>query len=291
METEGRNYKTELILAKTGDITGNIYNLKRMHNKKLYQIGNNFLKVKNIYRNHNTEPKYKVFGTQTVDFTNSKITKTTITPLNKNKKNKKILFNEIKNICDNIYESNNNQNNNFRTKLREDIIKSIDNYIFSDLRKNILFPKMIKTKKNKEIKLKEIKVFKVKEKEKGKEKTKEKEKKERSFDSNKVSMKDILNNYDCNSSHRRVKVYRYKYGDYAKNNTKYNHPQLYTLNNIFRTRNIFPSIGPQKALNTFHDFTNLIPEKRINKSEFNKQIYKAYKTMKTKNINEKGILI
>ena len=59
METEGRNYKTELILAKTGDITGNIYNLKRMHNKKLYQIGNNFLKVKNIYRNHNTEPKDK----------------------------------------------------------------------------------------------------------------------------------------------------------------------------------------------------------------------------------------
>ena len=58
--------------------------------------------------------------------------------MNKNKKNKKILFNEIKNICDNIYESNNNQNNNFRTKLREDIIKSIDNYIFSDLRKNIL---------------------------------------------------------------------------------------------------------------------------------------------------------
>ena len=159
METEGRNYKTELILAKTGDITGNIYNLKRMHNKKLYQIGNNFLKVKNIYRNNNTEPKYKVFGTQTVDSTNTKITKTTITPLNKNKKNKKILFNEIKNICDNIYESNNNQNNNFRTKLREDIIKSIDNYIFSDLRKNILFPKMIKAKKNKEIKLKEIKVF------------------------------------------------------------------------------------------------------------------------------------
>ena len=289
METEGRNYKTELILAKTGDITGNIYNLKRMHNKKLYQIGNNFLKVKNIYRNHNTEPKYKVFGTQTVDSTNSKITKTTIAPLNNNKKNKKILFNEIKNICDNIYESNNNQNNNFRTKLREDIIKSIDNYIFSDLRKNILFPKMIKTKKNKEIKVKEFKLFKIKEKEK--EKTKEKEKKERSFDSNKVSMKDILNNYDCNSSHRRVKVYRYKYGDYAKNDIKYNHPQLITLNNKFRTSNIFPSIGPQKALNTFHDFTNLIPEKRINKSEFNKQIYKAYKTMKTKNINEKGILI
>ena len=289
METEGRNYKTELILAKTGDITGNIYNLKKMHNKKLYQIGNNFLKVKNIYRNHNTEPKYKVFGTQTVDFTNSKITKTTITPLNKNKKNKKILFNEIKNICDNIYESNNNQNNNFRLKLREDIIKSIDNYIFSDLRKNILFPKMIKTKKNKEIKIKEIKLFKKKEKDKTIDK--EKETKERSFDSNKVSMKDILNSYDCNSSHRKVKVYKYKYGDYAKNNAKYNHPQLYTLNNTFRTRNIFPTIGPQKALNTFHDFTNLIPEKRINKREFNKQIYKAYKTMKTKNNNEKGILI
>ena len=289
METEGRNYKTELILAKTGDITGNIYNLKKMHNKKLYQIGANFLQVRNISRNQNTEPKYKAFGTQTFGSTKTSITKTTITPLNKHKKNKKILFNEIKNICDNIYESNNNQNNNFRLKLREDIIKSIDNYIFSDLRKNILFPKMIKTKKNKEIKIKEIKLFKKREKDKTIDK--EKETKERSFDSNKVSMKDILNSYDCNSSHRRVKVYKYKYGDYAKNNVKYNHPQLYTLNNTFRTRNIFPTIGPQKALNTFHDFTNLIPEKRINKREFNKQIYKAYKTMKTKNNNEKGILI
>ena len=289
METEGISYKTDLILAKTGSIRGNIYNLKKMHKKKLYQIGTNFLQVRNISRNQNTEPKYKVFGTQTVGSTKTSITKTTITPLNKHKKNKKILFNEIKNICDNIYESNNNQNNNFRLKLREDIIKSIDNYIFSDLRKNILFPKMIKTKKNKEIKIKEIKLFKKKEKDKTNEK--EKETKERSFDSNKVSMKDILNSYDCNSSHRRVKVYKYKYGDYAKNNVKYNHPQLYTLNNTFRTRNIFPTIGPQKALNTFHDFTNLIPEKRINKREFNKQIYKAYKTMKTKNNNEKGILI
>jgi electron transfer flavoprotein alpha subunit len=148
---------------------------------------------------------------------------------------------------------------------------------------------MIKTKKNKEIKIKEIKLFKKREKDKTIDK--EKETKERSFDSNKVSMKDILNSYDCNSSHRKVKVYKYKYGDYAKNNAKYNHPQLYTLNNTFRTRNIFPTIGPQKALNTFHDFTNLIPEKRINKREFNKQIYKAYKTMKTKNNNEKGILI
>ena len=58
METEGISYKTDLILAKTGTIRGNIYNLKKMHKKKLYQIGNNFLKVKNIYRNHNTEPKY-----------------------------------------------------------------------------------------------------------------------------------------------------------------------------------------------------------------------------------------
>ena len=289
METEGISYKTDLILAKTGTIRGNIYNLKKMHKKKLYQIGTNFLQVRNITRNQNTEPKYKVFGTQTVGSTKTSITKTTITPLNKHKKNKKILFNEIKSICNNIYESNNNQNNNFRLKLREDIIKSIDNYIFSDLRKNILFPKMIKTKKNKEIKIKEIKLFKKREKDKTIDK--EKEAKERSFDSNKLSIKDILNSYDCNSSHRRVKVYKYKYGDYAKNNVKYNHPQLYTLNNTFRTRNIFPTIGPQKALNTFHDFTNLIPEKRINKREFNKQIYKAYKTMKTKNNNEKGILI
>ena len=86
---------------------------------------------------------------------------------------------------------------------------------------------MIKTKKNKEIKIKEIKLFKKREKDKTIDK--EKETKERSFDSNKVSMKDILNSYDCNSSHRRVKVYKYKYGDYAKNNVKYNHPQLYTL--------------------------------------------------------------
>ena len=101
-------------------------------------------------------------------------------------------------------------------------------------------------------------------------------------------MKDILNNYDCNSSHRRVKVYRYKYGDYAKNNTKYNHPQIYTLNNTYKQRKLFPKIKPHKS---FLGFAHLIPEKKEKEKDFDKQMYQAYKTMKNKVKNEIGIQI
>ena len=304
METEEKKYKTELILMNARNIKGNLFHLRKTHKKKLYQIANGFLKIKNranIERNQIEESKYKMSGTQTVESdniynNNNNKTKKNKTPLNRNKKNKKLLFKEIKNICDNIYDSNNNKNDNFKIKLREDIIKSIDNYVFSDLRKNILFPKVYnKINNNKKILFKKkFKEKKQKEKEKNNEKEKEKE---LSFDSNKVSMKDILNNYVGNTklSQRRIKVYKYnyKYGDYANNYIRYNHPQIYTLNNTntFRARNIFPSIRPPKTLNQFHDFSNLIPEKKINKKEVNKEIYKSYKIMKIKNKNEIGIII
>ena len=46
------------------------------------------------------------------------------------------------------------KSNTYRIKLRENIIKSIDDYIFNDLKKNVLFPKMLNIRTNKESKLK-----------------------------------------------------------------------------------------------------------------------------------------
>ena len=58
----------------------------------------------------------------------------------------------------------------------------------------------------------------------------------------------------------------------------------------YRIKDMFPRIKPFDTLNEFHDFTKLIPEKKTNNKEFNKQIYKAYKTMKIKNKKQRELL-
>ena len=286
METEIKNNKSEFT-----QVTNSIFSFKgnkdKNSTKNIYKNEINNLKKEcinkkkiNSYRNINNNNKK--LGTQTYSYT-SKST------------NKKIIFKDIKNICENIYNTNRNKNTNYRIKLREDIIKSIDNYVFTDLRKNILFPKMFNVKTKKNIKIPKIHFFSKKKKEE-KEKKEKKEGKE-SFDSNKVSLKEIWNNYSENSSrfnrgiHKNVKVYRCKYGDYAKNDIKYNHPQIYTLTNTYRQKASLPIIIPHQTLNSLLDFTKLIPEKKSKEKDFNKNLYKAYKTMKSKNKKEIGIYI
>ena len=285
MKTEEKKNNSELITKnkKNTKIETNINKMKKILKNKLNHTEVKNIKTKNIFSDNSRNKKYKMFGTQTIQpeeqISNIKIkAKKTINVGNRNKK-RKILFNEIKSLCDNMYNINNFKNNNLRIKLGEDIIKSIDHYVTSDLRKDILRPKKTFMFKNdKSIKIQKLKLL----------RREIQEKKEINFDSNKVSLKDTLKKYENDSQlkNRRIKVYRYKFEDYAINNVKYNHPQIYTLNNLYGIRNIYPKIKPQTTLNSIQDFTKLIPEKRSNKRELNKQIYKVYKTMKTKNKHE-----
>jgi hypothetical protein len=159
---------------------------------------------------------------------------------------------------------------------------------------------MLNIRTNKKSKLKKLKFFShdnkikkelIKEKEKEIIKEKEEEKKKEVYNySNKMNIIDLVNNTNVNSKikNRNSRVYIYKYEDYANNNIKYNHPQIYTLNNTYKQRKLFPKIKPHKS---FLGFAHLIPEKKEKEKDFDKQMYQAYKTMKNKVKNEIGIQI
>ena len=285
METEIKNSKSEFT-----QVTNSIFSFRNNKNKNSTKIicKNEINNLKkdcinkkkiNRYRNIKNNNSNKTLGTQTYSYT-SKST------------DKKIIFKDIKNICENIYNNSRNKEDNYRIKLKEDIIKSIDNYVFTDLRKNILFPKMFNVKTKKIIKIPKVHFFSKKKKEK-----KEKKEGKESIDSNKVTLKEIWNDYSENSCrlnrgvHKNVKVYKCKYGDYAKNDVKFNHPQIYTLNNTYRNKTNLPIIIPHQTLNSLLDFTKLIPEKKSKEIDFNKKLYKAYQTMKSKSKKEIGIYI
>ena len=290
METEDKISQTDFGILNTRKFGINIHNLKKIQKKGK----SNFQK---LFRNENREQQYKISGTQTENFkTSSKYSdKLSSNIFNKKERSnsKKVLLTGIQNLCDNIYGEK-YKSNTYRIKLRENIIKSIDDYIFNDLKKNVLFPKMLNIRTNKESKLKKLKFFshdnKIK-KELIKEKEKEEEKKKEVYNySNKMNIIDLVNNTNVNSKikNRNSRVYIYKYEDYANNNIKYNHPQIYTLNNTYKQRKLFPKIKPHKS---FLGFAHLIPEKKEKEKDFDKQMYQAYKTMKNKVKNEIGIQI
>jgi len=296
METEDKNSQTDFGILNTRKFGINIHNLKKIQKKGK----SNF---KKLFRNENREQQYKISGTQTENFkTSSKYSdKLSSNIFNKKERSnsKKVLLTGIQNLCDNIYGEK-YKSNTYRIKLRENIIKSIDDYIFNDLKKNVLFPKMLNIRTNKKSKLKKIKFFShdnkikkelIKEKEKEIIKEKEEEKKKEVYNySNKMNIIDLVNNTNVNSKikNRNSRVYIYKYEDYANNNIKYNHPQIYTLNNTYKQGKLFPKIKPHKS---FLGFAHLIPEKKEKEKDFDKQMYQAYKTMKNKVKNEIGIQI
>lgn len=281
METEKINHKIDFKLYPSEEHKYKIYYKPRKNNN---EINHRF--------NEQNEPKFKTFGTQTFEenlsnnsnIKNNKKRKIKLKFINKAKIIKKNLLNNIKSFCDDFYDSN-KENNNYRNKLREDIVKNIDNYIFSELNKNILFPKFHRENFKKKI---NINCF-LNNKNKNKKENKiKKEKKLRSFDSDIVSKKNIfLTNFseDSKSKNKKEKLCKYKFEDYAKNTVKYNHPQIYTLINRNKNKNIFPKIKPKKTLNQFLDIAKLIPEIKTNKTNYNKQMYEAYQTMNIKNKN------
>ena len=291
METEDKISQTDFGILNTRKFGINIHNLKKIQKKGK----SNFQK---LFRNENREQQYKISGTQTENFkTSSKYSdKLSSNIFNKKERSnsKKVLLTGIQNLCDNIYGEK-YKSNTYRIKLRENIIKSIDDYIFNDLKKNVLFPKMLNIRTNKKSKLKKLKFFShdnkikkelIKEKEKEIIKEKEEEKKKEVYNySNKMNIIDLVNNTNVNSKikNRNSRVYIYKYED-----IKYNHPQIYTLNNTYKQRKLFPKIKPHKS---FLGFAHLIPEKKEKEKDFDKQMYQAYKTMKNKVKNEIGIQI
>ena len=184
------------------------------------------------------------------------------------KRKQEEIFHTVRGMCHNIYESKNIDNNS-RMKLREEIIDKIQIYINTNLRKNVLCPQIIiRNKKNNKL----ITPNKIK-------------RKLKSFDTNKMNSKSIVRNSfeETNEKYINLKNSRIvTYENYARNDTIFNHPQIYTLNNNFyKTKN--PTSKTQKKLKSFLDFSKLIPERKRDQKEINKQIYSVYKTMKNKN--------
>ena len=199
--------------------------------------------------------------------------------LKKNKKNissihfkdKKKLFNEVKSICQKLYDSD-NEDNSERMKIREGIINKVDKYILSDLKNNILCPEIIDNKKKKHKYITPRKYN---------NETKEKEK---YMDINLKTMEDIIRTYYEEPYLQPVDLKDLRmvtYGNYAKNYTIFNHPQIYALNNNFCSeKRLIPNKTPKKLKSL--ELTKLIPERKQDKNEINKQIYSVYKTMKNK---------
>ena len=186
-------------------------------------------------------------------------------------KNKKKLFNEVQSICQKLYESD-NEDNNSRMKIREDIISSVDKYIYNDLKKNILCPEVadIKKKKPKNISPKKYK--------------NEIRDKEKYIDTNLITMEDIIRTYYEEPYLKSVNINDLRmitYGNYARKYTIFNHPQIYTLNSNFgNDKKLIPNKTPKKLKSL--ELTKLIPQRKQDKNEINKQIYSVYKTMKIK---------
>ena len=180
-----------------------------------------------------------------------------------NNQQKKI-FNSVMDMCRDLYEPKNTDNNK-RMKLREDIIEKVNNYVNKDLKKNILFPKIVDNKKK--IKNELIIPNKI-----------TKRTKLKSLDSNKINLKSMTANNSEQKNTRTINSRIVTYENYANNDTNYNHPQIYTLNNSNFKKYLL--IKTSKNLKTSIDFSKLIPERKIDQKEINKQLYSVYKTMK-----------
>ena len=241
---------------------------------KVYSFKNNKLdnRIKpeksNIF---STEIDYKNYLRSSRDYNHikSKKNKKNISPKSFKDKNK--LFNEVKSICQKLYDSD-NEDNNERMKIREGIINKVDKYINSDLKNNILCPEVIDNKKKKP---KYITPKKYKN---------ESKEKEKYLDTNLITMEDIIRTYYEEPYLKSVNLKDLRmvtYGNYAKNYTIFNHPQIYTLNNnICSEKRLIPNKTPKKLISL--ELTKLIPERKQDKKEINKQIYSVYKTMKNK---------
>ena len=100
---------------------------------------NNIMNIRNNYSINVRRVREKINKN-----TNTK--KYYISPPHKN--NNTQMFNTLMDMCHNLYKTK-NPDNNIRMKLREDILHNVDNYLFSNLKKNILCPEIIDKKKKK----------------------------------------------------------------------------------------------------------------------------------------------
>ena len=240
-------------------LNNNLENITNMKSKKFFNTEldskNNLYSLRNIYSINLGENKNKI-----------NIKKIFRSPQNRNKED---IFNTVMGMCHSIYDSKKTDNNS-RMKLREEIIHNINNYINMNLKKNVLCPEIfIRKKKSYEI----ISPNKIK-------------RKLKSIDSNRMNLKTIVNKFcqEPDEKYSDLKKSRIiTYENYAIKDTIFKHPQIYTLNNNFYKVKKPISIKTQKNLKSFLEFSNLIPERKKDQKEINKQIYSVYKTMKGKN--------
>ena len=235
---------------------GNIINMKQ------YKLFNTEIDNKNNFWSMRNNYSINIDGGKNY-FNNKNFC---ISPQNNHKKK---ILNRVMEMCHDIYESK-NEDNNIRMKLREDIVHKINHYVNFNLNKNILYPEFNDIKKKK-IKISFLNKIK-------------KEKKLKSVDSNKMTLKSFIQKYN-NEIPNLKPAYTKKprivtFENYANNNTIYKHPQIYTLNN--NIKKYYP-LQTQKNLQTFVGFSQLIPERKVDQQETNKQLYSVYKTMKNRN--------
>lgn len=283
-EFESKNIQTFFVINQKEKIFKNKRKYNELFNNKInlkdYEKCFKYRSLRNSLENIINDKQSKLFNTEVENKNNFLSNRINYSILGRKKKIfnannyslspvnnlKKTIFNTVLDMCHDLYESK-NKDNNKRMKLREDILDKVNHYVNKDLKKNILCPEIFDTKKKKEIEL--IIPNKIK-----------KVPKLKSVDSNKINLKSIIKKY---SEQPKLKTINLKnsriitYENYANNNINYNHPQIYTLNN-----NIKKYFGrkTQKNLKTYIDFSKLIPERKIDQKEINKQLYSVYKTMK-----------
>ena len=250
-EEEDKHFKFNSLRSSFGNIV----------NMKQYKLLNTELENKNNFWSMRNNYSINIGGKK-----NSTTNKNfCISPQNNHKKK---ILNRVVEMCHDIYETK-NIDNNIRMRLREDIIHKINHYVNCNLNKNILCPE------SNDIRKKKIKI--------NFNNNIKKENKLKSVDSNKMAIKSFIQKYNNVPNLKPVYIKKARvvtFENYANSNTIYNHPQIYILSN--NVKKYYP-LKTQKNLKTFVGFSQLIPERKYDQKEINKQIYSVYKTMKNRN--------
>ena len=193
----------------------------------------------------------------------------------KNKKNVK-MFTNLMNFCHEIY-GRKNQDNSSRMQLREELLYKFKSYINNLSKKKSMNPKFNFDNRKSGNKCENS------------ESSYKKKRTIQSFDSNKMNLRKIIKNCSKEENLPEINFKKARiitYGNYAKNSIKFNHPQIYTLSNNFYKKRLTPiKTKTQNNNKPFLEFSNLIPERKEDQKEINKQLYSVYKTMKNKNKN------
>ena len=171
---------------------------------------------------------------------------------------KKIPYNKLQNdiniIYKRVYTDNNNENNNIINNKYNSLINQEKVYFSNNMLRNTCKKTRIKLIKNE---------FNSKEK----------------FSNEKIEEALKVNMINTNNT----KIKKYEYGNYAMNNTNFNHPQIYLLQNnkSYDMKRKLPQINNKSGLRIAKagDLSKLIPQ-NTKKAKFRNNFYNYYIGMK-----------